>query len=162
MEWREVVEHPDLRNLPFKIETNEWGKILMTPISGTHELYQSEIGRLLKRLEKGGRTSMECPIQTSQGVKVADIVWASTAFLQKHGARILLFPESPEVVVEVQSTSNFAAEMEEKKLLYFEAGAKELWLCDDEGNMRFLNPEGELERSQVFGDFPKHIDIEME
>ncbi|MDA8306502.1 MAG: hypothetical protein M0Z81_06720, partial [Deltaproteobacteria bacterium] len=31
MEWREVVEHPSLKNLPFKIETNEWGKIMMAP-----------------------------------------------------------------------------------------------------------------------------------
>ena len=29
MEWREVVEHPSLKDLPFKIETNEWGKIMM-------------------------------------------------------------------------------------------------------------------------------------
>ncbi len=37
MEWREVIEHPSLKNLPFKIETNEWGQIEMTPTSHAHE-----------------------------------------------------------------------------------------------------------------------------
>ena len=26
MEWEEVVKDPSLKDLPFKIETNEWGK----------------------------------------------------------------------------------------------------------------------------------------
>ena len=159
MEWREVVEHPSLKDLPFKIETNEWGKIVMTPASGTHGLYQSEVIGLLSNLGKGGGTASQCPIQTSKGVRVADVAWASAPFLKKHGARILLFPESPEIVVEVVSPSNSVAEKEEKRKLYFEAGAKEFWLCDEYGAMRFFNPRGELERSEMFGEFPSHIDI---
>lgn len=38
MEWREVVEHPSLKDLPFKIETNEWGKIIMAPVTCTRGL----------------------------------------------------------------------------------------------------------------------------
>ncbi|SPF44783.1 conserved hypothetical protein [Syntrophobacter sp. SbD1] len=160
MEWREVIEHPSLRDLPFKIETNEWGKIMMTPATDIHGIYQSLIDRSLARLAKEGQTSTECPIQTSKGVKVADVAWRSRAFLKKYGVRNLFLVESPEVVVEVQSPSNSAAEMEEKKQLYFGAGAKEFWLCDEYGNMRFFNPQGELKRSELFGEFPEHIDIE--
>ena len=36
MDWREVIENPSLRNLPFKIETNEWGQIVMTPATVRH------------------------------------------------------------------------------------------------------------------------------
>lgn len=45
--------------------------------------------------------------------------------------------------------------------LYFEKGAKEVWFCDNDGKMRFFNPRGELERSEMFGEFPGRIDIEV-
>ena len=32
MQWHEVCEHPSLQNLPFKIELNERGQILMSPV----------------------------------------------------------------------------------------------------------------------------------
>lgn len=161
MEWREVVEHPDLKDLPFKIETDEWGKIMMAPASYAHGVYQSFIVRTLAGLARSGQTSTECPVKTSKGTKVADVAWASPAFLKKHGIKQIELPESPEVVVEIESPSNSAAELEGKRPLYFEKGAREFWLCDEDGNMRFFNPEGELERSELFEEFPKHIDIEV-
>ncbi|MDR3568247.1 MAG: Uma2 family endonuclease [Syntrophobacteraceae bacterium] len=161
MEWREVVEHPSLRDLPFKIETNEWGKIMMAPASYAHGVYQMEIAGLLKSLAKEGRVSTECPVQTSKGTRVADAAWASAAFHKKHGIRKLALPESPEVVVEIESPSNSSAELQEKRLLYFEVGAKEFWLCDEDGNMRFFNPQGELQRSELFREFPGHIAIDV-
>ncbi|MDR3567687.1 MAG: Uma2 family endonuclease [Syntrophobacteraceae bacterium] len=161
MEWREVVEHPSLKELPFKIETNEWGKIMMTPASYAHGAHQSLLVRLLAGLVKEGQTSTECPIRTSRGTRVADVAWASAAFLKKHGVRKLELPESPEIVAEIESLSNSAAELKEKRLLYFEVGAKEFWLCDKNGTMRFFNPQGELEKSEMFSQFPGHIDIEV-
>ncbi|MDR3556571.1 MAG: Uma2 family endonuclease [Syntrophobacteraceae bacterium] len=161
MDWREVVEHPSLKNLPFKIETNKWGKIMMTPPSILHGVYQSFICSTLARLIKGGKIVTECSVQTSEGVRVADVAWGSEAFIKKHGIRILKFLESPEVVVEIESPSNTAAELEEKRHLYFEVGAREFWLCNEEGNMRFFSPQGELERSGLFGEFPKHIEIDV-
>ncbi len=159
MEWREVVEHPSLKDLPFKIETNEWGKIMMCPASYTHGVYQGRIARLVGNLSKEGEISTECPVKTSKGTKVADVAWASPAFNKKHGVRKVELPESPEVVVEIESPSNSAAELEGKRLLYFEVGAKEFWLCDKDGNMRFFNSCGELKKSEFFGEFPGHIDI---
>ena len=52
MEWREVVEHPSLKDLPFKIETNEWGKIMMTPASYGHGVLHMQITGSLKSLVK--------------------------------------------------------------------------------------------------------------
>jgi Uma2 family endonuclease len=159
MEWKEVVEDPSLRDLPYKIETNEWGQIVMTPASGKHALYQSRILRWLV-ISGWGEPLAECPIQTSEGVRVADVALASGAFLKKYGAP-LSFPESPEIVVEVMSPSNSGAEMKDKKRLYFKAGAKEFWLCDEYGDMRFFSPEGEMEKSGLLPEFPGHIDIEV-
>lgn len=161
MEWREIVEHPSLKDLPFKIETNERGQIVLSPATDTRGIYQSFIDSSLARLAKEGRTSTECPIQTSKGIKVADVAWRSRAFLKKHGVHNLFLVESPEIVVEVRSPSNSAAEMEEKMQLYFQAGAREFWVCDEYGNMRFFNHRGELGRSEFFGEFPKHIDIDI-
>jgi len=33
MNWQEVCEIPQLKNLPFKIELNEYGRIVMPPAS---------------------------------------------------------------------------------------------------------------------------------
>lgn len=35
MEWASVISNPLLQNLPFKIELNKWGKILMSPASNS-------------------------------------------------------------------------------------------------------------------------------
>ena len=161
MEWREVVEHPSLKDLPFKIETNEWGKIMMAPASYAHGVYQGRIYGWFERHGKGGIPSTECPVETSRGTRVANVAWASALFHKKHGIRKLALPESPEVVVEIESPSNSSAELEQKRLLYFEKGAREFWLCDENGNMRFFNPRGELERSELFREFPGHIDIDV-
>jgi Uma2 family endonuclease len=159
MEWREVVEHPCLKDLPFKIETNEWGEIVMTPATVRQGKYQARIAILFERLGEGDRVFSECGVQTSEGVKVADIAWGSPEFHARNTEDVPSFPRSPEIVVEIKSPSNSAAEMERKKRLFFEAGAKEVWFCDREGNMRFFNSQRELEQSECFRGFPKHIDI---
>jgi Uma2 family endonuclease len=64
-------------------------------------------------------------------------------------------------VVEVLSPSNQASDMEEKRQLYFQAGAKEFWLCAEEGRMRFFNPRGELKSSELFREFPSRIDVDI-
>ena len=161
MEWREVVEHPSLKDLPFKIETNEWGEIVMTPATVGHSKYQRRIIKWFDRLGGEGDVLPECPIQTSEGVKVADVAWGSIEFFRRNEGDMLSLPESPEIVVEVKSPSNTIEEIERKKRLYFEKGAKEVWFCDKEGNMHFFNVQGKLKRSELFKEFPGHIDIEV-
>ncbi|MDR3554213.1 MAG: Uma2 family endonuclease [Syntrophobacteraceae bacterium] len=160
MEWREVVEHPSLQDLPFKIETNQWGEIVMTPATLGHSKYQRRIIKWFDGFQQGDVLS-ECPIQTSEGVKVADVAWGSFAFFKQNQGDMPCLPESPEIVIEVKSSSNTDNEMERKKGLYFQAGAKEVWSCDKQGTMRFFNPQGELERSGLFREFPGHIAIDI-
>ena len=85
MEWTDVVDNPLLQNLPFKIELNKWGKILMSPASNHHGILQFEVGTRINRAKRSGKIIIECSIQTPQGVKVADIAWASDGFIAKHG-----------------------------------------------------------------------------
>ena len=47
MLWQEVCEHPALKDLPFKIELDEYGKILMSPVKVRHSALQGEIAFIL-------------------------------------------------------------------------------------------------------------------
>ena len=43
MQWQEVCEDQNLKNLPFKIELNYQGKVLMTPVKVNHSILQGKI-----------------------------------------------------------------------------------------------------------------------
>ena len=160
MEWREVVEHPSLQDLPFKIETNADGYIMMVAAKNRHRAYQMHIASWFEQHGEKNKAMPECNIQTSDGVKIADVAWGSAGFFERNKYEDP-YQESPEVVIEVISPSNREKVMKSKMSLYFEAGAKEVWFCDDDGNMRFFNSQAELERSEMFGEFPGRIDIEI-
>lgn len=160
MNWQEICDNPQFNDLPFKFETNEWGKIEMCPASNEHSLYQMLIMEWLIRLAQNGKPLPECSIQTSKGVKVADVAWASFDFF-KRNKRLNPYLESPEVVIEILSPSNTRAEMEGKKQLYFEQGAQEFWLCDKDGTMLFFIPEQQCVASTIIADFPNRITIDF-
>ncbi|AGA89445.1 hypothetical protein Thimo_0599 [Thioflavicoccus mobilis 8321] len=158
MNWQEICAHPALKDLPFKLETDRWGHIVMSPASNRHSLLQGEIQALLRRFADDGLAFPECSVATDAGVKVADVAWASTAFLRRHGAANP-YPEAPEIVIEVLSASNSRAEMEEKKALYFARGAQEFWLCTDAGEIVFYGPSSQLEQSLLVPGFPARVTL---
>ena len=80
MDWSEVCKERVLQDLPYKIELNEWGNIVMTPASNRHGSIQSRIAFLVMSLMEQGTVLSECSIDTPRGVKVADVAWASRAF----------------------------------------------------------------------------------
>jgi hypothetical protein len=59
-----------------------------------------------------------------------------------------------------QLAKQLEEEMREKMALYFEAGAKEVWVCGDFGTMSFFGPRGAvLSKSTLCADFPGGIDL---
>ncbi len=156
MKWQDVLEHPSLQDLPFKIEMNEWGQIVMSPASNKHGFYQGELTSGLKQALPAGRVITECSIDTPKGTKVADLAWASDAFLERFSFETP-YPRAPEICVEIRSPSNTTAEMDEKIMLYLAKGAQEVWMCDLEGRLTFHGNEGELERSTLTPHFPSQI-----
>ena len=159
MEWSEVIENETLQNLPFKIELNEWGNVVMSPASNVHGALQIVIGGLLlARSKREEIVVSECSVRTSKGVKVADVIWGSANFLAKNGMETP-YVVAPELCVEVVSPSNPDAEMAEKRDLYFAKGAKEVWLCSLEGRVAFFNHYGEADASDLFPDFPKMLEL---
>lgn len=158
MKWQEVCEHPSLKDLPFKIELNRDGKILMTPVKVCHSALQGELEFLLRSLLNSGKTLPECAIFTREGTKVVDVAWASDKIFEKIKDEVEC-SICPEICVEVFSSSNTRREMEEKRKLYFEQGAKEFWICTEKGSMKFFNADRELEDSTLVPGFPKRIEI---
>ncbi|MEZ5537986.1 MAG: Uma2 family endonuclease [Thiolinea sp.] len=143
MEWSEVINNPHLQNLPFKIELNKFGKLLMSPASNEHGLAQGEITHLLWLQHPQGKVITECSIQTPEGTKVADVAWASNEFISEWGS-VTPYPRAPELCVEIVSPSNSREEMRIKKDLYLEAGAQEVWVVYMNSHMDIFTPDGQV------------------
>ena len=147
MDWARVLSNPFLQGLPFKIELNKWGKILMSPASNHHGILQFEAAFYLRSNLSDGRVITECSILTQDGVKVADVAWASDTFMKKNGTATP-YQEAPEICIEVVSPSNSRGEIEEKIQLYLAAGAKEVWICQNDGTVRHFAADGQRRQSQ--------------
>lgn len=158
MTWQEVINHPSLQNLPFKIELNARGVIEMSPATNWHGFYQTEIVILLSQQLSHGRCISEASIQTSGGVRVADVIWATREFIKQNHDQTP-FMTAPQICVEIISPSNSKKEMRQKTKWYLEAGASEVWFCTLEGNLSFCSQDGQLEQSQLAPEFPKRIEL---
>jgi Uma2 family endonuclease len=157
--WGRALRDPSLRDLPYKIETNEYGQLVMSPQKPGHGLLQGRVVEmLLERIDRPGRAAVEFALETSRGVKLPDVVWISEERLQQMPEGAEACPLAPEICIEVLSYSNTQGEIEEKRLLYFEQGALEVWTCDMKGRMRFFDQSGERFASDFAPSFPLVID----
>ena len=127
MQWSEVLENPYLRNLPCKIELNQYGQVLMSPASNLHGSVQAKVTSLFDQKMKSGVVITGCSVQTRDGVRVADVAWASDEFIARHGTATP-YLQAPELCVEVVSPSNTKSEIDYKVSLYFAHGAQEVWV----------------------------------
>ena len=156
LQWADVLNDKSLQDLPYKIELDARGRIIMTPASNRHARHQGKIAVLLTRLARGGEILTECSVETLDGVKVADVAWASNAFLKKHHYETP-YTQAPEICVEITSPSNSREEIEEKITLYLAKGAREVWVCDEDGRITFRNHSGKLKKSKLVARFPLKI-----
>jgi Uma2 family endonuclease len=159
--WAEVLSDPQLARFEARVETDRFGHVIMSPPpSAHHGSYQFRIGVLLDQFMKSGRVVTECPISTADGVKAADVAWASRERVEELGENVC-FPRAPEICVEVVSPANTEAELRDKMALYFDAGAKEVWQCTDSGKVKFFR-EGEVRpqlNSELCPSFPAHVEL---
>jgi Uma2 family endonuclease len=157
--WEELLADPELARVEGRLETDRYGNIIRSPPpAASHGSLQFEIGRLLSTLISEGRVLTECPLSTADGVKATDVAWASPACMRSLGNR-KCFILAPEICVEVLSPRNTEAEMREKMALYFDAGAREVWLCGASGEMRFMARDAnrQLKVSRLCPKFPKRV-----
>jgi len=157
MTWIEACHDKSLENLPYKVEINRQGKIIMSPTRNKHGFFRGEIAYLLRTLLRKGHVLVECAIDTPEGTYVADVAWAT-----KERFKIIEDEFScsvaPEICVEVWSQSNSSEEIEMKKRLYFDKGGLEFWYCDQDGGMTFFKRVGQLPKSELCSKFPKKVE----
>ena len=87
-----------------------------------------------------------------------DVVWLSEDRWSQIPEDAEASPVVPELCVEVRSAGNTDEEMTEKRRLYLEEGAQEVWVCDEEGALRFFDAEGERTQSALAPDVPTAIE----
>jgi len=147
MQWSEVISNPLLQNLPFKIELNKFGQLLMSPASNLHGRVQVRLAaKLLNDMPKG-EVITECSIETSDGVKVADVVWASDVFIAEFGYSTP-YIKAPELCIEIVSPSNSKQEMDQKTDLYLARGAQEVWIVHEGAQIDIFTHTGQQSKSQ--------------
>ena len=154
--WEKLCADPLLGSLAFRLETDAFGQIIMSPPpSPEHGEKQSLLAILLHQHLKGGTIITECPLSTSAGVKLIDVAWISRERRSRQTTCNAL-TIAPEICVEVLSPSNARAEIDEKKRLYFKAGAEEVWVCGLDGTIRFFlrAQQDELGHSRLAPEFP--------
>lgn len=156
MQWADIVNDKSLQDLPYKIELNGWGQIVMSPASNRHSGYQGQILRLIYLQMTSGNAFPESAVDTTDGVKVPYVVWMSDAFFARY-AYSTPYPRAPELCVEVLSPSNSPEEISHKIALYFEQGAQEVWTCSEFGTIEFFDSNGLQNQSQIFPRFPNQL-----
>lgn len=159
--WAELLADRELAKIEGRIETDRHGHIIMSPPPApSHGSFQLEIGHLLRTLLPHGRALTECPISTADGVKAADVAWASPACMAELADQVC-FPRAPEICVEVLSPSNTKPEIQEKMRLYFDAGAQEVWWCATSGEMSFYisGRTSAAKTSKLCPQFPLRIQL---
>jgi Uma2 family endonuclease len=154
--WQEIVADPTLQDLPYKVETNHRGQLVLSPQTNRHSLQQKAIEKKLDALLSDGEAVPEWAIATAGGTKQADVIWTSDERLREMKETGDPTTLAPEICVEVMSDSNDWDEMEKKRALYREAGAKEVWVVTEDGDVRFFVDE-EIDSSEIVSDFPDHV-----
>jgi Uma2 family endonuclease len=157
--WQELLADRELARLPHRVETDRLGRIIMTPPPFFEHVWRiSRIIELLHEYLPVGKTLSETPISTADGVKVMDVAWLGSDYAKMlEQSRPLILERAPQICIEVLSESNSAEEMAEKRALYFEAGAREVWICELDGRMSFYSRGELIGSSEICSRFPKQL-----
>jgi Uma2 family endonuclease len=154
--WEEITSDPTLDGLPYKIETNNQGQLILSPHKNRHSDLQTALFLLLQEHAPDGHISVEYALATARGVKAPDVVWMSPG--RRREMRETGDPSTlaPEICVEILSESNTEEELQEKRALYRDIGAEEVWIVDGDGDIRFFGEE-EQDQSTIAPDCPTTV-----
>jgi len=146
--WRQLADNQVVAAIPCKVELNEKGAIEVSPPTVRHAFVQGFLTRELAHQRPEGTTLPECPIETDIGMRVADVVWVSPERMEQHRDE-KHFRVAPDLCVEVLSATNTQIEMAEKTAAYLAAGAKEVWIVDDNGIPEIHTSAGRVSASTL-------------
>ena len=139
-------------------ETNGQGQIIVNPPIGLlHAKRAEKISTAIKTALPDWHLWQEVGLHTADGIKAPDLLGAAPGFEERTDERGFLL-SAPNLCVEVMSPSNSWEEMRHKMLLYLAAGAKEVWVCDEAGEIHFFDGSGQRAESALAAEMPKKID----
>lgn len=158
--WEKICADPSLQDLPYKVETNEHGQIVLSPHKNVHSFLQTAVADLLREhIDRPGRRGVEFAVETPKGTKAPDVIWISEERLKSKPKDSASSPVMPEICVEVLSDSNTKAEIDDKRALYLEGGAEEVWIVSEDGAVTFYDASGRRSASKLAPLFPAQVDL---
>ncbi len=156
--WHRALNDPQLHHLPYKIETNEHGQLVLSPHKPQHGLQQGHHVRLLiQHARASGEVAVEFAVETQKGIKGPGVVWIPEDRLEQFPDDAEASPVVSEIVVEVLSKGNTESALPEKRDLYLDDGAQEVRTCGADGTIP-LNDDGGKIASSLMPTFPNQID----
>lgn len=128
--WQEILDDPAFKDYHQRVETDEFGNTIMSPRpTGKHDKTCQSICQVLNSLPGDGGF-LEHEVLTDKGMKIADVLWVSPTHPWNRESADPIIP-APDICVEVRSPRNTVEVLIEKRDAYLRAGAKEVWICDD-------------------------------
>ena len=129
------------------------------PPAYRHARQVGKIIRLLNKLLPDGQANSKTAVLTAAGIRVPNATWISPGYAGELEVKDpLVLERAAEICIEVLSQSNSRAEMNEKRALYFEPGAQEVWICALDGNLRFYAAPGQqVDASRLCPLFPGQL-----
>lgn len=95
--WLDLLHDPVLAKIEGRIETDRHGRVVLGGIPPVrHGMYQAQVGILLHDHMCGGVVLTVCPICTADGVRLADVAWASPECMRELGT-LSCFPRAPDL-----------------------------------------------------------------
>ena len=114
--WQELLADPELARLPYRIETDRFGRTIMSPPPAyRHTRYVGKITKLLNKFLPDGQANSETAVLTADGIKVPDATWISPVYSKELEVKDpLVLERAPEICVEVLSPSKWPDRTERK------------------------------------------------
>jgi Uma2 family endonuclease len=157
--WTEILADPFLAKIPNRIESDRHGRIVMLPLPDV--LHARRLGSIVARLSKtaaNGTPLTICPVSTADGVKAVDVAWLANAAGSELDQNTEVLTKAPEICIEVVGRFDTPSEISERRVLYFDAGAAEVWICNLDGSMSFfVSRDHQVSTSSLCPAFPDRI-----
>jgi Uma2 family endonuclease len=151
--WQQLADNRLVAEIPCKVELSEKGAIEVSPPTIRHAFIQGFLTRELARQRPDGTTLPECTVETDIGMRVPDVVWVSRELMERHRNE-KQFRVAPDLCAEVLSPTNTRIQMAEKTAAYLAAGAKEVWIVDENGVPEIYTSAGRVATSTLGFELP--------
>lgn len=116
------------------------------------------IGALLARELPHGHVIVDVPIETHDGLRIADVAWISSA-RRSTLCRDPAYSGAPEICVHLPGPDRAESEVHKTMGILFKVGAMENWLCDPLGNLRVLQSH-HYNKEKLVANLPEKLSLD--